>query len=208
MRYKAYIFDFDGTLVHSNALKREAFFQLSDEIVRHRDVVENVLSLIPEKSRFEIIGKIYEAIEEKTGVRYSDGAINTAIEKYSSLVHAGVLACPEFEGATLLLEHLSKVKKRVYISSNTPEEPLGELIKGRGWKDLVDKYFGFPKQKSETVKLILETDGLDASDVIVIGDGKSDEVSADENDCSFYKIVDEMSLWEFYSRIRTADIYV
>jgi len=208
MSHKAYIFDFDGTLVQSNAIKKEAFYHLSPEIADNRTAVDTVLSAIPEKSRYEIVQKIYEVIHSRTGVQYPQENVTTAIHRYSSTVRSGVLSCPEVEGATMLLEHLKKSGKLVYVSSNTPEESLGELIEGRGWASNIDGYFGFPKLKPETVRYIQAVKSLSASDIIVIGDGLSDEIAASETGCSFYKVTNDKSLLEFYASLNSSNQYV
>jgi phosphoglycolate phosphatase len=208
MKLKAFIFDFDGTLVHSNAIKREAFYRLSPEIIQHKAAVDEVLARIPEKSRFEIVRTIYASIEKETDTKVADKAITDAIDNYSSIVREGVLACPELEGATQLLSEIKRSGRLVYISSNTPEEPLHELVSARGWLAYVDGCFGFPKQKVDTVKLILDSSQLSPNEVIIIGDGQSDEISATSTGCHFYKISHSKSLVEFQALINRSNLYV
>jgi phosphoglycolate phosphatase len=199
MRPKAYIFDFDGTLVHSNKLKREAFYSLSEEIIKNREAVDEVLSSIPESSRFEIIAKIYEIIGKTSGVVYTFEIIQKAIDTYTEVVRKGVLACPELEGATKLLSDLNSIGALIFISSNTPEEFLGEFINARNWDKLISDYHGFPKKKTETINSILSKTQFSSSDILVIGDGTSDEISAQQTGCKFYKITRDKSLLELYS---------
>ncbi|MEJ7645960.1 MAG: HAD hydrolase-like protein [Chryseolinea sp.] len=208
MKHKAYIFDFDGTLVHSNLIKRDAFYKLTPEILLHPEAVTEVLSKIPERSRFEIIAEIYKIINSKENESYAPDRIALAILNYSTAVRDGVLNCPELIGATPLLKALKKADCIVYISSNTPEESLGELIEGRQWSELINGFFGFPKLKNVTVKNILLTHALNANDVIIIGDGDSDEMSAGENGCDFYRINHELSLKEFYESLITSTHHV
>jgi len=66
MKHKIFVFDFDGTLVQSNEIKRSAFYDSSGDFRQHRDAVDNILTLIPEKSRFEIIARIYDLIAADT----------------------------------------------------------------------------------------------------------------------------------------------
>lgn len=208
MKHKAYIFDFDGTLVQSNLLKRQAFYQISDEVLKHKAIVDKVLSLIPERSRFEIIREIYGLIHFETGDIYDNHKVDNAIKAYSSIVRDGVMSCPEVEGASELLANLKRLDAHIYISSNTPEESLGELISVRNWTRHIDSYFGFPRLKTETVRFILESKQLNPAEVIVIGDGVSDEISASENGCSFYKISHKRSLFEFNSLVTSSNFYV
>jgi phosphoglycolate phosphatase-like HAD superfamily hydrolase len=110
-----------------------------------------------------------------------------------------VLECAELPGATALLEGLYSAGFAVYISSNTPEEFLGELIAARNWNKLIKGYFGFPRVKTETVTYILSIHNAAPSEVIIVGDGKSDEVSALENSCSFLKVISDRSLIDFHN---------
>ena len=198
MRPKAYIFDFDGTLVHSNKIKRDAFYDLSDQIIKNKQVVDEVLSSIPEVSRFEIIEKIHEIIANNSGLTFDREVIQKAIDKYSEVVREKVLACPEVNGASELLTTLNAEGNLIFISSNTPEEPLGELITARKWNKVIKGYYGFPKQKPETIQAILKDRQLKSSEVLVIGDGSSDETSALQTGCHFFKIKNENSLRELY----------
>lgn len=208
MKHKAFIFDFDGTLVHSNKIKRDAFYVLTPEIEQHKSVVDKVLSAISEKSRFEIIEKIYAGIEEVSGKNYPASRVEHAINNYSIAVRDGVLACPELDGASRLLTVLHEAGRIVYISSNTPEASLGELIKGRNWDTLIHGYYGFPKLKTDTVKAIMQDHQLQRFEIIVVGDGTSDEISAIENGCDFYKIRSDKSLFDFYNSFVNSDSYV
>ncbi len=208
MRHRAYIFDFDGTLVKSNEIKREAFYSLSDEIIANRQAVDDVLASIPERSRYEIIEEIYKRISKLTGKKFNQLTVREAIDNYSKAVMDGVLSCSELEGAANLLVDLKSRSNFIFISSNTPEEPLGELIAARGWNELIQGYFGFPRVKGETIRVIMEKWQLLSSDIMVVGDGKSDEISAKENNCAFYRITNDKSLLELHALIEAPDMYV
>src|SRR5260221_3141819 len=195
MKHKVYIFDFDGTLVHSNQLKRDAFYEISEEVTANRRVVDEVLAAIPDRSRFEIIDRIYAGLEPTTGKGKSrEAIIEKAVTKYSKIVREGVLACPELEGATALLATIFTNGGIIFVSSNTPGEFLGELINARGWDRYIQDYFGFPRQKGDTVGHILMSLNLTPASVLVIGDGISDKMAAHQNGCDYYEITDSKSI--------------
>jgi phosphoglycolate phosphatase-like HAD superfamily hydrolase len=202
MEPKAFVFDFDGTLVHSNKIKREAFYRLSEEVVRRRDVVNQVLDSIPEGSRFEIIERIYHAIGQNSGAVSTREKIKLAVEKYNREVRDEILACQELTGATELLYQLHRRGKAVYISSNTPKEFLPDLISARKWDAFLEGIFGFPEKKTESLQHILLSMQLYPSEVLVVGDGTSDENSAMETGCLFYKIRNDYSLVELGSILK------
>lgn len=204
MKHKVFVFDFDGTLVQSNEIKRNAFYDSSVDFLQHKDAVDEVLAAIPERSRFEIIERIYDLIATRTGSARSQAAIDAAVNSYSTLVREGVSSCPELPGATEVLKELKKHGRTIFVSSNTPVGPLAELLQRRGWSALIAGHFGFPSQKSETIRELMKEHGLQPKDIIVIGDGRSDEVSAAENGCDFFRIESHNSLQELLKVIKTA----
>jgi phosphoglycolate phosphatase len=209
MRFKAFIFDFDGTLVESNKIKRDAFYSLSEKIKRNPEAVDHALSSIPESSRFEIIAKIHQLINEPSALDLNrEEEIKQAVETYSQIVRDGVLACPEISGATSLLSSLKARDRLIFISSNTPEEFLGELIASRKWSNLINGYYGYPKKKVETIFSILQGNQLKASETVVIGDGDSDEISARKAGCTFYKITSSKSLVDLNSLLFNSNSHV
>ena len=208
MRPEVYIFDFDGTLVHSDALKKEAYFGLSEDIAAHPEIVREVLHRFAERSRFETIREIYSLLGKHTGKEYDDQTIQEAVAAYSSSVLKSVLACPELEGASSLLAYLKKINKKSYISSNTPEETLATLIQARQWNQYIESCFGFPSRKSDTIRYIYNLCNVTPEKVIVIGNGVSDEEAAKENGCHFFKITHDKSLREFHASLDRSTRYV
>lgn len=201
MRYKVFIFDFDGTLVDSNRIKQEAFYSVSAEAFDNQEIVDLVLTSMPEHSRFEIIEKVYSLISAKTGRNFSSQQVQEAINMYSATVRERILSCPEINGASSILPYIKEQGGEIFISSNTPEEFLGELIQARAWGRLVAGHFGFPRKKTETISVIRKRMNVLPSDVLIVGDGISDKISAEENGCSFFGVTHDRSLLEVMEQI-------
>ena len=83
---KVIVFDFDGVLVDSNALKYDAFFKLFSE--SEQEVVTRVLSRRLNKTRFEILEEVFQELKnppEQIKILTADYAI-----RYNNLVQDGI----------------------------------------------------------------------------------------------------------------------
>ena len=54
------VFDFDGTLVESNPIKREAYYEIFARTTGSADVLERVIRANPEADRYGIVGETRE----------------------------------------------------------------------------------------------------------------------------------------------------
>jgi phosphoglycolate phosphatase len=191
MAIKIIVFDFDGTLVDSAQLKYDAYFELFDDSKRCVENIRSLLSEIYEESRFTIIEAILKRIS--TGDKRSLAAkVDQLAEQYNDIVLAGAKSCPELPGAETTLASLSK-KYRLYLSSTTPEASLREIVEFRGWGGYFVDIFGYPRQKSTTLREILKQENASSRQVLIVGDGESDRKSAVENGCFFLHVGEAFS---------------
>jgi phosphoglycolate phosphatase-like HAD superfamily hydrolase len=181
MTLKVIVFDFDGTLVDSNRLKHDAFFKLFPDDTRHAGAVREVLAQIGEASRYDIIAKVLANLDNR------QGDVNELADRYNAIVLDGAKRCAEIPGAEHALKSLV-ASFRLYVSSTTPESPLQEIIRFRGWTGYFAGIFGYPRKKSETLRRILEMENVDAKAALVVGDGQSDREAARENRCHFLHV--------------------
>ena len=61
--------------------------------------------------------------------------------------------------------------------------------------------FGYPQKKEVTLKNIMNQYTVSASEVVVIGDGESDRISAEKNDCHFFHINEKNTIKLFFKLI-------
>jgi len=190
---KVVVLDFDGTLIDSNSLKYQAFFKLfSDRATQ--DIVRAVLDEMFEASRYEILAEILARRDHR---RHEDcqPEVRSLAAAFNDIVVDGAKHCREIEGAVEALDFLSS-RARLYVSSTTPEEALKEIIAYRGWSDYFVAVFGYPRKKSETMAMIIDREQVESSSVIVVGDGESDRISAEENRCRFIPVHEAFPLSE------------
>lgn len=185
MAVKVIVFDFDGTLVQSNGIKYQVFFQLFPDDDQHKQVVRQVLAADGEETRYVILERILAALGISPHERPQ--RVMELADRYNEQVVQGVKNCPESPGAEALLRQVSK-SYPLYVSSTTPETALWEIVAFRGWKDYFQGIFGYPRKKSETLQEILTREAVNPQQVLVVGDGESDRVSASEIGCQFFDV--------------------
>ena len=200
MEPRVIVFDFDGTLIDSNRLKYDAYFELFPKDKLHSQVIKKVLTIKYEESRFSILAEILRRLETKEVPASSDQALNDLANRYNNLVVSGAKTCPEMPGAAKSIKQLS-TRYRLYVSSTTPDTPLKEIIDHRGWTGYFVDIFGYPHKKANTLQLIKKQEGIDSSELLVVGDGESDRKSAEENRCRFIHVNRRFRLEMLYTRI-------
>ena len=194
MAIKVIVFDFDGTLVDSNRLKYDAYFELFPQDEWHAQTVRKVLSEMFEESRFVILEEILRRLGDNAGMDLKQRSRELA-DRYNDIVLAGAKECPEKPGAHKLLQAFVKTYK-LYVSSTTPESALTEIIHFRKWGHYFQGILGYPREKSKTLQNIIEQEKVESSEVLVVGDGESDRKSAVDNGCPFIHISENFHLKE------------
>jgi phosphoglycolate phosphatase len=184
MKVSAVVFDFDGTLVESNALKRQGFFDLvaehADGTARMHQILANVVG-----DRCSVLSA-YAELCAQAGVVCAD--LGTLVQRYSAQVDAGVTAAPEIAGATEIIRRLRTAGCHIYLSSATPLPNLKAILQRRRWETWFNGVFGHPAKKSETLLRIQAQLGLTPQQMAVVGDGIDDRDSARKLGCAFFPV--------------------
>lgn len=188
------VFDFDGTLVFSNQLKYDAYFDLFPRDEKHRLAIRGVLARQYEESRFVIIEAILAAT---CATPPSAGSIRETVNRlageYGRIVTDGAKTCPERPGAGALLKELAP-RLPVYLASTTPERPLREILGHRGWLGLFRAVYGYPTRKADALRMILAAEQADPSKALLVGDGESDRQAAAAAGCGFLAVDDRTTV--------------
>ena len=191
---KILVFDFDGTLIPSNELKEQIFFDIFD--TKYHSIVTNVLVQYKDSSRFEIIEKIL--IESKQFNSSQD--LNQFTSAYSSHLIEKIKTIPVDRDIFTNLQIL-KEKYHLFLSSYTYKNDLPIILKNIGFDVFFEKLFGYPQQKEVTLKNIINEYSVSSNEVLVIGDGESDRVSAEKNNCHFFHINEKNNIKLFFKLI-------
>jgi phosphoglycolate phosphatase-like HAD superfamily hydrolase len=181
LKYKAIIFDFDDTLIISGEIKFNAFFKVFSSFLIEKKIIENILKEFPELNRYDTISKIIK--QSKLDIN------NTLIsDMYSDLVKKEILNANSLEFTEIILDKLFQLKIEIYLSSNTPEVLLTDIIKEKGWDKYFIKIFGYPSNKIDSLSNIIKSTGYNLDSYLVVGDGLSDKLSALKNNVDYFQV--------------------
>jgi phosphoglycolate phosphatase len=201
VKIKAVVFDFDGTLVLSNDLKRDAYYTIFPATASYKTAINEVLARSYEESRYVIITKILqEADVEVTGAEGMASKVAEFAKHYNTVVTNGAKICPVRAGVESAIPLLIASGCSLYLSSTTPEEALREIIEFRGWAKFFKDISGYPRRKEDMIRQVLKSEGLIPRELLVVGDGESDRISAEKTGVCFFAVTPVMSmdgLWEF-----------
>ncbi len=186
---KVIVFDLDGTLIDSNQLKYDAFFEIFKGKRERNDAVREVLREHREKSRFHIVRMVIERLGTEPGscTEDMDRLVSSYAEAYNRIVEQGAANCPEKPGCSDTLKILHR-HFRLFVNSSTPNDPLKRIIQARGLEGYFARVYGYPPGKLENLKMVSETSGAQPSEICFVGDGQSDLDAAKAIGCRFIGI--------------------
>ncbi len=195
---KVIVFDFDGTIIDSNQLKYDAFFDIFPRDDIWQGIVRDLLGEHRERTRGFIVDKILRTYEDKTFVSLPDfeEKANVYVKKYGEAVEQGAMQCDYIDGARKAIEVLS-VDYPLYINSTTQFDSLIRIVKERSLKSFFKGIYGAPESKSSNLTSIFSLEGVLAQEVLVVGDGYSDLESAKEHGCEFVGVFNKFN--KFFS---------
>jgi phosphoglycolate phosphatase len=181
------VFDFDGVLVDSNAVKQEAFRLIFEGVAVSSEFVSMCLQAQPEGNRFDVIRAMLERLraERRIGDREPiEAQVQRYAEAYNHICEEHAATCPEIAGAT---ERLTQWASRfaMYVNSATLEPPLRRVVARRGWAGFFRGVFGSPASKIDNLHTILKGDNLVPLNVLYVGDGARDLRAAQAIGCRF-----------------------
>lgn len=162
---KDIIFDFDGVIIDSNKIKKDAYFKIFDQ--NNESCVKKILDKSNTKSRYEIIA----LITAHCRTRYKDPRYY--IEKYSKET-LDVLS-----DKNLIIKSIKHMINELYFSgfklfiiSNTPTYDLSVIVTNIGLKSYFEEILGSPNSKKFNYHLL--TRKYDMKDTLYVGDSFSD----------------------------------
>jgi len=179
---KAWIFDFDGTLVHSEAAITQCFESITKKLAPHRlDVAKNVLIGPPLRQTVaEILGGPDHPL------------VDEFVIAFIQMHDEGVLNFTEpYPSANETLAQLHQQGDKMAIATNKRLSPTIKILEHFNW----DKFFLFVectdseavmRNKSQMIQAIIKKDS-DFKDAYFVGDTVGDGLSANGRNISFIK---------------------
>ncbi len=179
---KCVVFDFDGTLVKSNEIKRRTFYEVTKNLVDADIVLDKILSYPDSGDRYDIFDTLIIELKLDREVFVSASKLS---DSYTKICEYEISRAPEINGAVKTLKKLRSLGISVFISSATPEVTLQKIISMRGWGNIVDNVLGSPDSKLDHLQRILTENKYSISEVIYVGDSEIDREVALLVGCKF-----------------------
>ena len=183
--FDAVVFDFDGTLVDSNGIKRVAFFEVA-EVVRPGSAP--VMRAALEETVGDRRTVLADYARRLDGSERQSPGLDWLVDLYGQRTDAAVAAAVERPGAGALLEQLRLCGIRLFLSSATPLANLQRIVEARGWSSRFEALFGRPSSKVDSLASILARSGLAPRRLVVVGDGPDDRDSARDAGCAYRRV--------------------
>jgi phosphoglycolate phosphatase-like HAD superfamily hydrolase len=174
---RSVVFDFDGTLVLSNAVKVDSFYEIAEGFPHGRVLIETILAAQP-GDRTAIWSRF--AAELRLTEQTAD-----LIDRYTRVCHARIQACPVRAGAEQTLQTLRHRGCRLSVNSSTPVEALRPIVETRFPVGMFADVCGEHGRKLENLRSICAAARLQPTEVIMVGDGVDDLHAAQVLGCRF-----------------------
>jgi phosphoglycolate phosphatase len=182
---KCVVFDFDGTLIESNEIKRRAFYEVTKNLVDAGILLDKILSYPDSGDRYDIFDTL---IIELKLVREVFVSASKLSDSYTKICEYEISRAPEIKGAVKTIKELRSLGVKIFISSATPEITLQKIIDMRGWKDMINMALGSPDSKIDHLQTILTKNKYSISEVVYVGDSEVDRDAALLVGCRFVGI--------------------
>ncbi|MBN1676645.1 MAG: HAD family hydrolase [Kiritimatiellae bacterium] len=181
------VFDFDGVLVDSNRIKRDAYFEVFGAFGDVRDLVLAGLSEEPAADRYAVIRLILAKLRA-SGLRSADASdardLQSCVQRYGQICEEATIRCPEVPGASSCLRNLAG-RYTLYVNSGTPTSALRTVIRARSWERFFEDVLGSPGSKAGNLGHIVRREAAEPDTVLFVGDRQHDLAAACACGCHF-----------------------
>jgi phosphoglycolate phosphatase-like HAD superfamily hydrolase len=181
------VFDFDGTLVDSNRIKRDAFYAVAREFRNGESAMNQIHAQSNPGDRYEVFGRFAKLLG------LADEWPMKLARRYGALCARQVARCPEMSGAMAAMEALHSRGISLFVSSATPESDLAPIVDARRFRALLRGVFGEPVSKAENLRHILAISETRPRETVVVGDGVNDCEAAKQVGCHFVPVFEAPS---------------
>lgn len=176
-------FDFDGTLVLSNRIKREGFLALASEYEDGRPLMQEILLRPDAGNRYSI----FSCFCRQLNLPGSELPAQLA-GRYGLWCEQQIVVAPSRSGADELLAALSQAGVPLYICSATPHAALCSIVNRRYPSGLFSGLFGDPCSKQDALHQILELEDCRPESLLHVGDSADDQQAAVDVGCQFIPV--------------------
>ena len=195
-KYRCWVFDCDGVLLDSNAVKTQAFYDVA--LPFGTAAADALVAFHVEHggiSRFVKFQHLFTGILQRAP---EAGELDTVIDQFSKAAKARMLECAEAPRLHDVLEAVAATGP-VYVVSGSMQSELREVFAQRGLDKHFTAIFGSPDTKDMIVQRERANDAMPGP-ALFIGDARYDFEVADRFglDFAFAHAWSEFSGWQTY----------
>jgi len=186
------VFDFDGTLVDSNKIKLQTFYEVTKSHDPTGSTVTRILKQFPNKDRNGIFHAIVRELFTKDLAVDPENLGKLATqwaEAYTVSCEHAIEHCREIPGASETLVWIFEQHIPIFINSRTPTVTLKQLVTLRSFHSYVTEVYGAPESKSENLRHIQNQAQAKPKEILFVGDSEDDREAALEVGCHFVGVV-------------------
>lgn len=181
-------FDFDGTLVDSNSIKYDAFFEVLGDVPHAFPFLEDLLKHSYTETRHTVFAKVANHLLPNEADKAAALA-KQYVQDYSVVTERRVAASPEISGAEAMLERLHVKGYTLAVVSATPAPSLTKTIEKRGWRNKFSYVYGAPASKADNLRDLSQSLAILPQQMIMVGDRKNDLQGAEAIKCPFIGLI-------------------
>ena len=180
--YRVLIFDFDGVIKESVAVKTEAFATLFAHFGSR--VQEQVIAHHTANGGMPRFDKIRLYFREFIGRELTETDFASQCERFGRLCRQAVVDSAWVPGVQDFLETRSQ-RFHCFIASGTPEDELTWIVDQIGIGKWFRGVYGSPRHKPEILRTVLRKHDYAPGRCLMIGDALADHQAAAETGCGF-----------------------
>lgn len=185
MALKCLVFDCDGVILDSVAVKTRAFCRLAEPFgpeARDRFVMYH--SMHGGVSRYQKFAWFFREVLDREISPEESAAWGRKFESYAL---DEVRKCPMIPGAMQTLQKWHDVLP-MYVCSGAPGEEVRRVLEERGLEKYFNDIYGSPPAKARLLNEIIIRAKVLPRETLMIGDAGTDRDAAEENDTRFYGV--------------------
>ena len=176
---KVIVFDFDGTLVDTNAIKRSVFYRVTAGISGAADALDRIFEDSNCGDRYDI----FATLQAQLGPSEVD-TVELA-KAYGQRCEELILEMVAKSRVVEILDHLKAEGYILFVASATPQTDLVAMLDKTPLAGRFAAIYGRPAGKADILRRIMQEHDLPLSAVVMIGDGEDDLAAARAAGCGF-----------------------
>lgn len=173
---KVVVFDFDGTLADTNALKEECMHRAVAGLPGGPAALETARQ--GGGDRYKVFADVARRVWHDAGPEAIAGKTRVLVESYSNCCTKGVVAAAERRGARNALDALRRRGLLRYVLSATPDRYLREVLIRRGLLSRVNGALGSSVTKEKGLLQIIAAERVTRDSILLVGDSADDQNAA------------------------------